>query len=190
MLELIEIFFIFFKIGLFSFGGGYGMLPLMQQEAVTINGWLTESEFLSFLAIAESTPGPIAINMATFIGSSKYGILGSIFATLGVVMPSFIIILLIVAVFKNFLKSKIVKSALAGMKPMIAGLIFATGIFLGVKNFLPNIRTFSVSGFSLAGLILTIALAIFYFSFKKIFKKKLSPIVLIIISAVLGIIIF
>ncbi len=190
MLELLQIFITFFKIGLFSFGGGYGMLPLMQQEVVAINEWLTESQFLSFLAIAESTPGPIAINMATFIGSSQLGFLGAVFATLGVVMPSFIIILLIVAVFKNFLKSKIVKSALLGMKPMITGLIFATGLFLGVKNFLPNIANFSFAGFSLASLILTLALALIYFGSKKVLKKKTSPIVLILISAIAGIIIF
>ena len=185
----LELFWTFFKIGLFSFGGGYGMLPLMEQEVLS-HSWMNIAQFLNFVAIAESTPGPIAINMATFIGSTQGGFLGSVCATIGVILPSVIIILLIVAVFKNFLKSRVVSSALAGIKPVIVGLIFTTGLWLGVKNFLPNIAKFSTEGFSLAALLLTAGLMIVFFTYKKLRKKNISPIIFIVLSAVCGMIIF
>lgn len=186
---VLKLFFTFFKIGLFSFGGGYGMLPLMEQE-VLANNWLTESEFLNFVAISESTPGPIAINMATFIGTSQGGIIGALFATLGTITPSIIIILLIVAVFKNFLKSDAVKSVLGGIKPTVAGLILSTGVFMGIKNFLPNIQAFTVAGISYKSLAVMLSLAVVFIGYKLIRKKNLSPILLIVISAIVGIIVF
>lgn len=179
----------FFYIGLFSFGGGYGMLPLMEQTALN-NGWLTEAEFLNFVAIAESTPGPIAVNMATFIGSTQAGVFGSILATLGIITPSVIVILMIVAVFRNFLKYRGVRCVLDGIRPVVVGLIFATGLWLGVKNFLPNVGALSAEGFSLKALLLTLGLLVVHFLYKKIRKKNLSPIVLIIASAAVGMIIF
>ena len=97
----LKLFLTFFKIGLFTFGGGYAMLPLMQQE-VLANEWLSESEIINFIAVSESTPGPFAINMATYIGSETGGILGSVCATLGVVLPSFIVILLVARFFMAF----------------------------------------------------------------------------------------
>lgn len=185
----LKLFLTFFKIGLFSFGGGYGMLPMMEQDAIS-NGWLTEAEFLNFVAISESTPGPVAINMATFIGTSQQGILGALVCTLGVIMPSVIVILLIVAVFKNFLKSRAVASVLNGIKPVIVGLILTTGLFLGLKNFLPNVLLWTFSGISWKSLFLMLGLGAAAFAYKKIAKKNLSAIILIIASAVLGILIF
>lgn len=185
----LQLFWSFFKIGLFSFGGGYGMLPLMEQEVLS-HSWLGSVEFWNFVAVAESTPGPIAINMATFIGSSQGGILGSLCATLGVITPSIIIILLIVAVFKSFLQNRVVLSALDGIKPVIVGLIFTKGLGVFVKNFLPNITEMSVKGFSLASLLLSIGLMLVYFGYKKIRRKNLSPIIFIILSALCGMIIF
>ncbi len=185
----LELFWTFFKIGLFSFGGGYGMLPLMDQEVMS-HGWMEMAQFLNFVAVAESTPGPIAVNMATFIGSTQGGFLGSACATLGVILPSIIIILLIVAVFKNFLKYKVVSSALAGIKPVIVGLIFTTGLWLGIKNFLPNIASMSVEGFSLTAFLLTLGLLVVFFTYKALRKKNLSPIIFIILSAVCGMIFF
>ena len=99
----LKLFLNFLMIGALSFGGGYGMVSLVR-ETVISNGWLTESEFLNFIAVSESTPGPLAVNMATFIGSTQGGILGSFLATLGVVLPSFVIILLIAAVLKNLMR--------------------------------------------------------------------------------------
>ena len=101
---LLELFFTFFKIGALTFGGGYAMIPFVREQ-VLLHGWLTEEELLNMIAVSESTPGPIAVNMATFVGSNEAGILGSIFATLGVVLPSFIIILIISALLKNFLNT-------------------------------------------------------------------------------------
>ena len=99
----VQLFLNFLMIGALSFGGGYGMISLVR-EAVLSHGWLTESDFLSFIAVSESTPGPLAVNMATFIGSSQGGLLGAFFATLGVVLPSFVIILLIAAMLQNLMK--------------------------------------------------------------------------------------
>jgi len=183
------LFITFFKIGLFSFGGGYGMLPLMEQEVLS-HGWMTSAEFFNFVAVAESTPGPIAVNMATFVGSSQGGILGAACSTLGVALPSIIIILLIVAVFKNFLQSKIVSSALAGVKPVIVGLIFVTGAWLAVKNTLPEIAAFSTEGFSLTALLLTVGIGAAYTLYKIVLKKNPSPIVVIVLSAGLGMLFF
>ncbi len=101
----VKLFLEFFKIGLFSFGGGAAMLPLIK-DTVTSNDWLTLEQFNNFIGVCESTPGPIAVNMATYIGSVQAGFLGSVVATLGVVLPSFIIIILIAAILKNFIKNK------------------------------------------------------------------------------------
>ena len=96
-MEYLRLFLIFLKIGALSFGGGYSMLPMVQDEVIS-RGWLTEGELMNFVGVAESTPGPIAVNLATFIGSAQAGILGALCATLGVVLPSFIIILIILTI--------------------------------------------------------------------------------------------
>ena len=124
---LFTLFITFLKIGLFTFGGGYAMIPLLTEEALLTFG-MTESEILNFIAIAESTPGPIAINMATFIGASQGGILGAFLATLGVVLPSFIIILIIASIMNKLLQFAGVKAFLNGLRPVVVGLIVATGI--------------------------------------------------------------
>lgn len=184
-LKVSELFTAFFKIGAFSFGGGYGMLPLMLEETVGRN-WLTEAEFANFLAVAESTPGPVSINMATYVGSTQSGFLGSCMATLGVVTPSIIIILLIVAVLKDFLQYKIVRSALSGMKPVICGMILATGADLALTNVFPMIESLSFAQFSVEALFITAVIAFITVLFKKLFKKAVSPILLIVISAAFG----
>ena len=185
-LTVCELFTTFFKVGLFSFGGGYGMLPLMLEETVGRN-WLSEAEFASFLAVAESTPGPIAINMATYVGSTQGGLFGSVMATVGVIVPSFIVILLIVAVLKNFLQYKGVRAALYGMKPVICGMILATGLNIMLTNVFPGFDGFDFADFSLVSLIITVVIAITAVLYKKLRKKNASPIILIVISAALGI---
>ncbi len=184
-LKVSELFATFFKVGLFSFGGGYGMLPLMLEETVG-NGWLTELEFANFLAVAESTPGPIAVNMATYVGSTQGGLLGSVMATIGVITPSVIVILIIVALLKNFLQYTVVRSALYGMKPVICGMILATGINLALTNVFPKIEEFSFVGFSPAALCITMVIAFITVLCKKVFKKNASPILLIVVSACIG----
>ena len=124
----LELFLTFFKIGAVTFGGGYAMIPLVQEAALGFG--ITEDAFLNFIAVAESTPGPIAINMATFIGSIKGGFFGSVCATFGVVLPSFIIILLIVAILNNLVKYTGVQAALKGIRPVALALIlFISNLF-------------------------------------------------------------
>ena len=132
-MKYLLLFLEFFKIGLFSFGGGYGMLPLME-ETVVGRSWITSAQFFDFVGVAESTPGPIAINMATFIGASQAGIVGSALATLGVVMPSFIIILLIAAVLKNLTGNPYFAGFMKGVKPVVTGLILTTGLLLLLRS--------------------------------------------------------
>ena len=181
----LQLFLNFFKIGLFTFGGGYAMIPLIRETSLSMN-WLTEEQILNFIAVSESTPGPIAVNMATFVGSSQAGILGSALATLGVILPSFVIILLIVAVFKNFLKFKGVMAFLDGIKPAVVGMILATAITMMLSSFFAIKSTASTFDFDWKALVIFALIASFAFIYKLIRKKSLSPILLIIASGILG----
>lgn len=182
----LKLFYEFFLIGLFTFGGGYAMIPLVR-ELVLDNNWLTEPEFYDFIGVCESTPGPIAINMATYIGANEGGILGSICATLGVVLPSFIIILIIAMISKKFIKNKYVQRALTGIKAVVLGLILSTGIIFVIKAF--GFVSLTEFNFDLISTIILIILGIIYFGYKFITKKKMNAILLIGISAVLGILV-
>jgi chromate transporter len=185
----IKLFLTFFEIGLFTFGGGYAMISLIRDKALAF-GWLTEEELLNMIAVSESTPGPIAVNMATFVGSTQGGVLGSLVATLGVVLPSFIIILLISALIRNFLKYKGVQAFLGGVRPCVVALILATAVtmllstLLGITTigggYAPDVR-----GIMILAILVAISLI-----FKKIKKKKPSPILMIVISAGLGMIFY
>ena len=121
----LELFLTFLLIGAVSFGGGYGMIAMIREKCLA-NGWLTEAELMDRIAVAESTPGPIAVNMATFVGANEGGVLGAILATLGVVLPSFFILLLIASILKNLLRYEGVKAFLDGVRPAVVGLILAT----------------------------------------------------------------
>ena len=185
----LQLFLTFFEIGLFTFGGGYAMISLIREKTLAF-GWLTEEELLNMIAVSESTPGPIAVNMATFVGSTQGGILGSLVATLGVVLPSFIIILLISALIRNFLKYKSVKAFLGGIRPCVVALILATAITMFLSTLL-GITTVSggfavdIRGVVILAILLAIALV-----FKKLKKEKPSPIMMILISAGLGMIFY
>lgn len=187
---LLKLFLTFFEIGLFTFGGGYAMISLVKEQ-VLANNWLSEAELLNMIAVAESTPGPIAVNMATYVGSSQAGLLGSALATLGVVLPSFIIILLISAVIKNFLKIEAVQGALAGVRPCVVALILGTAITLALSTLL-GLKTIGETQVSPD----YIGIVIFTFVFalaeiiKKVKGKKPSPIIVILISAALGMILY
>jgi chromate transporter len=181
----LKLFLTFFKIGLFTFGGGYAMIPLIQ-ETVLENAWLSEEQLLNFIAIAESTPGPIAINMATFIGTAQGGVCGAMLATIAVVLPSFIIILLISIFLKNLLQYSTVKYILNGIKPVIVALILSTSITLFLSTIF-NIKTISSDvGVDWWGMGIFVLIFAASFVYKKIRKKQLSPIVLIVISGILG----
>ena len=176
----------FLMIGALSFGGGYGMISLVR-ETVLSHGWLTESDFLSFIAVSESTPGPLAVNMATFIGSSQGGLLGAFFATLGVVLPSFVIILLIAAVLQNLMKYAGVEAFLSGVRPCVVAMILATALTMALST-LAGFTTVgggvSVSARSAAVFALLWAV---HFAYKKVIKKAPSPIGMIVLAAGLGI---
>ena len=177
----LELLWGFLKVGLFSFGGAYGAIPVIR-EVVMEHGWITEEKFAYLLAISESTPGPIMVNTATYIGNEVGGLLGSVIATLMACLPAFVIILILSMVLKNFLKNAYVQAILNGIKPCIIGIIFATGLHMIIVN-----ATTSKSWQSLAIMaILLIAMPIY----KKIKKKALSPIMLIAISALSGIILY
>ena len=183
------LFLTFLKIGAVSFGGGYAMISLMREECLA-NGWLAEDELLNFIAVAESTPGPIAVNMATFVGSSQAGVWGALLATLGVVLPSFFVILLVAAVIRNLLKFAGVKAALAGVRPAVVGLILATAVTLLLKVIFSVETPKSTLSFDGKGLILFAFLVLFSLGYKKYAKKPLSPIVLILISGALGVLLY
>ena len=178
------LFFEFFKIGLFTFGGGVAMIPVIEDVAVN-NNWLSQADFYNLIGVCESTPGPIAINTATYIGSVQGGIFGSFCATLGVVLPSLLIILLIAAVLKNFTENRFFKGFLRGVTPVVVALISATGLTLLLTNI--GINSFKSIKPNWASIISFIAIAAIYFVVKYAFKKKLSAIQIILISAVLGI---
>ena len=182
---LLILFLEFFKIGLFTFGGGYAMIPLFK-EVVLRYQWLAEEEFYSFLGVCEATPGPIAINMATFIGSSQAGILGSVIATLGVVLPSFIIIVLVATILKRIIKNPYFQAFLNGVKPIVIGLILSTGLLLVAKAVgVGNIQVFT---FDIVSTISLVVLGATYVVTKYVAKKKMNNILFIALSAIVGLI--
>ena len=186
----LQLFLTFLKIGVVSFGGGYAMIPFIQDEVIS-NGWLTADEILNFIAISESTPGPVAINMATFVGASQGGFFGALLATLGVVLPSFVIILTIATIITGLLKYAGVKAFLDGLKPVVVGLILGTGItiFLQVILSFANISS-STLYFDWKALVIFTVVLLTHVIYKKQTKKAISPILLIIISAALGILFY
>ncbi len=186
---LLDLFLTFFKIGIVSFGGGYAMIPLLTDE-VLAHGWMQNEQILNFIAVAESTPGPIAINMATFVGASQGGILGAMLATLGVVLPSFIIILIIASVIKGLLKFAGVKAFLNGIRPVVVGLIIATAITMMLTVIISLETIYSTLSFDWKALVIFLFVATVHFIYKRTRKKAISPILLIIISAILGIIFY
>lgn len=131
----LQLFLSFFKIGLFSFGGGYAMLPLIQQEVVTSNSWLSLKEFVDVVAISQATPGPIAINSATYVGFKVANILGATVATIGVTMPSFILVLIMAKFFLKFKDNKYVSDALKGLRPAVVGLVAAAAILVAFTSY-------------------------------------------------------
>ena len=178
----LKLFLTFLEIGAVSFGGGYGMISLIREKVIAY-GWLSESEFLSFIAVSESTPGPLAVNMATFIGSSQGGIGG-------VVLPSFIVIIIIAALINNLLKFAGVRAFLSGVRPCITALIVGTAItmflsyFIGFEN-IGSPVSIDWRAFVILALLVGLNLVL-----KFRFHKKLSPIVMILISAALGVILY
>ncbi|MGN0480660.1 MAG: chromate transporter [Lachnospiraceae bacterium] len=171
---LLELFWTFFKIGLFTFGGGYAMLPLIQSEVIGA-GWISETDLINFVAVSESTPGPFAVNISTYVGMETAGFFGAICATLGVVLPSFLIILTVAKCYEKFSKNHLVVGAMGGLKPAVVGLIGATIISVGRTTF----------GAETEIIGLCISAGIFILSLVLVFKKK-HPVLIIGLSAIIG----
>ncbi len=186
-----QLFYTFFLIGLFTFGGGYAMIPMIQDQVVG-KGWMTDMELADFIAISETTPGPFAINISTFVGAQTAGILGAVCSTIGVVLPSLIIIILVALVLSKFLKNRYVQGALNGVKPVIVALITATAIifFTKIALFSGNALFSQTVIFDKAAVALLLVLSTFMFIYHKVQKKSLNPILLLLLSAVLGIVLF
>ena len=180
---LLELFLGFLRVGCFSFGGGYAAVALIR-EVVLSHGWMTEEMLSYVIAVSESTPGPIMVNLATYIGSTQAGVPGAVVATLAVVLPAFLIILALMAVLRRFVENPWVRALLTGLKACVTGLILATALEMLAVNCFDGWKP------ELTSLLLTLGLAALYFSFKPLFKKKLSPIALIVIAAVLGIAVY
>ena len=171
----LELFLIFFKIGAFTFGGGYAMLPLIQQEVLS-QGWMDLEQLVNFIAVSESTPGPLAVNLSTYIGAETAGLLGALSATIGVVLPSFVIILLVAKFYQAFQTNTLVKGCMNGLRPTVVGMIGASLLSVGAPAF-PAAG--GVMQWVLAAVLLAAILVAHW--------KKVHPSLLIVGSAVVGI---
>ena len=168
----LQLFWEFLKIGAFTFGGGYAMIPLFEQEIVNKYHWLTMEQFTDIVAIAEMTPGPFAINTATFVGYKLAKFWGAVVSTLGVVLPSFLIIWAIASVFMQFQDNPIVQAAFRGLKPAVLGLIIVAAISIG--------RVSILSGYKSLLVVLGVVVALSIF--------KIHPILVLVVSAIYGLI--
>ena len=184
----LELFLTFFRIGLFTFGGGYGMIPLVQQEVLN-HGWMDAEALYRFIGVCESTPGPIAVNMATFVGAEQAGVLGSACATAGVVLPALVIMLLIAAVLRGFRENRFVRAAMAGIRPVVAGMIVATGLWAALRCLLPGLSSGSPA-LDVRQILLAALVCAGAYVWQKPMKKPFSPILLILYSAGCGLVVY
>ena len=182
----LDLFLGFLKVGCFAFGGAYGAIPLIR-DVVMSYGWLSDEMLTYMIAVSESTPGPIMVNLATYIGSKQAGFPGAAVATLAVVLPSFLIILLVTALLKTALQNEYVQAVLRGLKPCVTGIVLATGIYMILGNCFGTITARKVN---IQAIIITVLLVASMFGCKHFAKKKLSPILLIVISAAAGMLVF
>lgn len=178
----LELFLGFLRVGFFAFGGAYAAIPLIR-DVVLSYGWLNDETLSYMIAVSESTPGPIMVNLATYVGSSQAGFLGAAIATAAVVLPSYFIILLLITLLQNLLRKPWLQAILGGLKPCMIGIILAVGAamifnhcFRPLGNFAPDFRALGI----------TLFLALILVTSRRIFKKNISPIRLILIAAVLG----
>ncbi len=188
----LELFWAFFKIGLFTIGGGYAMIPMIQQEVIA-HQWLTSEALLNFIAVAESTPGSFAINVATFVGVTQAGILGGVIATFAVVLPSLVIVMIIAKMFARFKNNRLVQYGLWGVRPVVSGLILSAALTIFALLVFPtlDVRHPTAEGLqSFDGLSLAVLAFVFALSQMKIKNRKPHPILLIVISAATGILLY
>ena len=183
---LLDLFLGFLKVGCFSFGGAYGAIPLIR-DVVLSYGWITDETLTYMIAVSESTPGPIMVNLATYVGNTTAGLPGALVATLAVVFPSFLVILLITALLQNALKNKYVKAILQGLKPCVVGIVLATGIYMVLNNCLGSFGHWQISWSAIIITCILYGTKSIWFHVK---QKKLDPITLILVSAFAGILIY
>lgn len=179
-MDILYLLWTFFKIGACTFGGGYAMVELVKEQ-VTVNGWMEVQEVIDFIAISESTPGPIAVNMATYVGYNVAGIPGAIAATTGVVLPSLIIIMIIAKVYKKFIANRFVAGGMRGLRPAAIGLIAAAGISIAAEVFLPfGFSVESILSYEMIFTLVTLGLCMY------LVYKKAKPHFILILSAACG----
>ncbi|MFR2265873.1 chromate transporter [uncultured Clostridium sp.] len=170
---LVKLYLAFLKIGTFSFGGGYAMLPFIQKEIVEKNNWISSTEFTDIIGISQMTPGPVAINSATFVGYKISGVIGSIVATLGVITTSFILVVIINRILDKFKEFKMVQAALLGMKPALIALIIYAFWDLAIDAYK-----------DWKSIFITVIIAVVLWS------KKVHPILVIVIAAIFGLVFY
>ena len=180
---LLELFWGFLKVGCFAFGGAYGAIPLIR-DVVLSYGWLSDEALTRMIAVSESTPGPIMVNLATYVGSSRAGLAGSLLATLAVVLPSFLIILLVTGAMQKALKNCWVQWALRGMKPCVIGIVLATGLSFLCRSVIVQ------SAVDLRAVLVLLLLLAAKALLPRLLQRKLSTIGLILLSAVLGVLFY
>ncbi|MBR5968079.1 MAG: chromate transporter [Lachnospiraceae bacterium] len=182
----LELLLGFLAVGLFSFGGAYGAIPLIR-DVVLYYEWLDEEVIMDMIAVSESTPGPITVNLATYVGCSKAGVPGGIIATLAVILPAFFFVLLIMVVLKKLLENKYVRAVIDGLMPCVIGIIAATGCYmLLISAFYP----FFGEEHDILAPLIAIVLALIYYGSRKVLKKPVTPIMLIVIAACLGVAVY
>ncbi len=183
---LLELLIGFLKIGCFSFGGAYSAIPLIR-EVVLSYGWIEEEKLSYMIAVSESTPGPIMVNLATYIGSVKAGVLGAFIATAAVILPAFIIVIILTTLLKKLVKNNVFQAVLDSLKSCVIGIILATGAYMIIKN---CIGSFNDVSLDIAAIIMTVLLGVIYFGAKKIRKNGISPIILICIAGIAGVLVY
>ena len=188
MLEL-QLFWTFFKIGLFTIGGGHAMIPLIMEEIVA-KGWLSQEVLLDFIAISESTPGPFAVNIATYAGQEVAGIGGAIMCTLGVVLPSLIIIVIIAKFFSRYMNKPIVQEVFDHVSGSVTGLLFSVVVTVGILVLFGMDSVFDTASFEPDWIAIGLFLVLLALSFVRIKKKKLPPIAIILLSALGGVLLY
>ena len=182
----LELFYAFLKVGCFAFGGAYAAIPLIR-DTVLAYGWLNDETLSYLIAVSESTPGPIMVNLATYVGNTQGGILGAALATLGVILPAFVIIIIIMLILKNIMENRCVKAVIDGLNACVIGIIAATGIYMLLNGCFSLSGTFSYDKKAVITAVVLFAAREIY---KLIKKKKISPIQTIVFSAVIGAVIY
>ncbi len=183
---LLELLLGFLWIGCFSFGGAYGAIPLIR-ELVLSYGWIEEEKLSYMIAVSESTPGPIMVNLATYIGSTKAGVPGAIIATAAVILPAFLIVIVLMTLLKKLIGNGLFHATLGALKDCVTGIVLATGAYMILVNCIGSVNSVSAD---YSAIIMTVALGAVYFVSKKVIRNGISPIILICIAGIAGVFVF